>query len=96
MPNKIYNNYHKKCVFKIICDKLRDLDLNEIKGLKTQNGNTQNSERITINIVKNILDKLNFNYTEASSQQPYDFRNAPSFSFIWAEQNFKKCKKNES
>jgi hypothetical protein len=75
MPNKIYNNYHKKCVFKIICDKLRDLDLNEIKGLKTQNGNTQNSERITINIVKNILDKLNFNYTEASSQQPYDFRN---------------------
>jgi len=75
MPNKIFDNYHKKCVFKIICDKLRDLDLNEIKGIKTQNGNTQNSERITIEIIKNILDKLKFSYTEAGSQQSKDFRN---------------------
>ena len=75
MTNKIYNNYRKKCVFKIICDKLRDLDLNEIKGIKTKNGNTQISERITIEIIKNILDKLKFSYTEAGSQQSKDFRN---------------------
>ena len=73
--NTILKKYRKKVIFKIICDKLRDLDLNEIKGIKTQNGNTQNSERITIEIIKNILDKLNFSYTEAGSQQSKDFRN---------------------
>jgi len=67
--------YRKKIIYKIICDKLKDLDLSEIKDIKTKNGNTQNSERITINIIKNILDKLNFSYTEAGSQQSKDFRN---------------------
>ena len=46
MPNKIYDNYRKKCAFKIICDKvIKESDLNEINNIKTKKGNTQNSEK---------------------------------------------------
>lgn len=75
MVNKILKNYRKKIAFKAVCNELKKIDLNEIKSIKTKNGNTQNSERITINIIKNTLKKLNFSYEEAGSQQPYDFRN---------------------
>lgn len=48
---------------------------NEIINLKTNNGETQNSERLSINIVKNALNNLNYSFEEAGSQQSKDFRN---------------------
>jgi len=42
--------------------------------LVTTNGNTQMSERISISMVRDVLTQLNLSFTEAGSQQPYDFR----------------------
>lgn len=47
----------------------------DLINLKTNNGNTQNSERSSIALVKRALDNLNFTYVKAGSQQPQDFRN---------------------
>ena len=46
-----------------------------IKSIKTVKGNTQNSERVTILKIKEVLDSMSLNYKEASSQQSKDFRN---------------------
>lgn len=46
-----------------------------IQNFKTQNGNTQNSERSYINLIKEIFNNNNIIYTEAPSQQSKDFRN---------------------
>lgn len=48
---------------------------NKILDLKTQDGNTQNTERDSISIIRNCLDNLNMTYNEAGSQQSKDFRN---------------------
>ena len=42
---------------------------------KTSKGNTQNSERVVISKIKEVLDELTLTYTEAGSQQSKDFRN---------------------
>ena len=46
-----------------------------IQSLRTQQGNTQSSERATISLVKKTLDELGLKYSQAGSQQPVDFRN---------------------
>jgi hypothetical protein len=46
-----------------------------IKTTKTSKGNTQNSERVVISKIKEVLDELTLTYTEAGSQQSKDFRN---------------------
>lgn len=42
--------------------------------LKTKDGDTQACERSYISVVSGILDEMNLTYTQAGSQQPYDFR----------------------
>ena len=46
----------------------------DISKLKTSSGNTQNCERYCISIIRDTLEELGYGYTEAGSQQPYDFR----------------------
>ena len=47
----------------------------DLVNLKTNNGNTQYSEKSSIALVKRALDNLNFTYVKAGTQQPQDFRN---------------------
>ena len=65
---------NQKKLFQLISQEInkQNIDYNKFK---TINGNTQNSERISINIVKQCLDNLNYSYTEAHSQGSKDFRN---------------------
>ena len=42
--------------------------------LKTKDGDTQTCERSYISVVSGILDEMKLTYTQAGSQQPYDFR----------------------
>jgi len=44
-----------------------------ISSLKTSEGNTPNSERLSIDIVKQALDNLGYSYKQAGSQQSKDF-----------------------
>ena len=45
------------------------------ENIITNKGNTQNSERITIQFIKDYLDENNITYEEAGSQSSKDFRN---------------------
>ena len=58
----------KDCIIKNINEEL-------IQSLKTDKGNTQNTERISIHFIKQCLDSFNCTYEEAGSQQSKDFRN---------------------
>lgn len=49
-----------------------------ICSTKTENGNTQISERIIIKTISTILDTMGLSYEEAGSQQSKDFRNVGS------------------
>ena len=44
-------------------------------SLRTRNGDTQASERSSIDLVRMVLDELGLSYVEAGSQQSKDFRN---------------------
>ena len=44
-------------------------------SLRTRNGDTQVSERSSIDLVRMVLDELGLSYVEAASQQSKDFRN---------------------
>ena len=46
-----------------------------IQSLKTEKGDTQKKEKISINFIKECLDELEYSYEEAGSQQSKDFRN---------------------
>lgn len=46
-----------------------------IKSTKTMKGNTQISERMVIEKIRNLFNELGLMYEEASSQQSKDFRN---------------------
>jgi len=46
-----------------------------IDTIKTTKGNTQSSERVVIQKIKEVLDELKLTYEEAGSQQSKDFRN---------------------
>ena len=71
-----YNVNIKKRTMDIILEKAREiLTPGYLKTLITEHGNTQVSERKYIDTFKSILDDLGYTYTEASSQQPKDFRN---------------------
>jgi hypothetical protein len=73
---------------KIICRNPREIYFNMIKTnivmntrsshlskIKTKKGETQSSERTSISIVRNTLDKLKCSYKEAGSQESKDFQN---------------------
>ena len=51
------------------------IDEEFIENLKTKKGDTQKSERIYIQKIKDIFDENNITYEEAPSQQSKDFRN---------------------
>lgn len=70
------NDLFKDLIFTIIhkkVDRLYERSITEF-NLKTIKGNTQNSERNSIILVKTVLDELSINYKQASSQQSKDFR----------------------
>ena len=63
-------------LFERITKKL-DEEVNEdfIKSTKTENGNTQISERVVIEKIREVLVSLELSFEEAGSQQSKDFRN---------------------
>ena len=75
----LFFNHFQHFAFNTLCFQLISQEINkqniDYNKFKTINGNTQNSERISINIVKQCLDNLNYSYTEAHSQGSKDFRN---------------------
>ena len=78
---KIKFNHLKQEVSKLV-------DNEQIKSLVTKNGNTQVSERVSIEIVKKALNNLGYSFTEAGSQQSKDFRNVCN---IGLDIEVKKC-----
>jgi|TARA_B100001094_G_C18147367_1_gene781591 hypothetical protein len=64
----------KKCVIDKVNNEL-------IQSLKTECGDTQVKERLSINFIKGCLDELKYTYEEAGSQQSKDFRNINNIGF---------------
>jgi hypothetical protein len=64
---------HGSRVFRSIRDKFEEM-ISDISFLKTEGGNTQTSERKSIEVIKSVLDGLGLKYSEAGSQQSKDFR----------------------
>ena len=65
---------------KILFDRISSLlkqriNLEWIESVKTIKGNTQSSERLVIQKIKQVFDELKLSYEEAGSQQSKDFRN---------------------
>ena len=72
----MFRNSLKKIKFNRVKDEImKDISKDKLSSIKTNSGNTQNSERLSIEIVKNALDKLNYSYKQAGSQQSKDFQN---------------------
>ena len=67
---------------------IRLINSEKIQSLITKNGNTQISERVSIEIVKEALTNLGYCFTEAGSQQSKDFRNVCN---IGLDIEVKKC-----
>ena len=63
--NLLFDKIKSNC-----CKKIKD-----ISHIKTTNGNTQSSERLSIELIENILIDMNLNFTKAGTQQSKDFRN---------------------
>ena len=68
----LFDQIRTLCAFKITTE--------WISTIKTTKGNTQNSERIVIQKIKEVLDELKLTYEEAGSQQSKDFRNIGGIS----------------
>ena len=69
------NNLHKEIVFNAIFKLLKhNFNIDDLKKLKTKKGNTQNSERSYIKIIKTILNDMGLTFKEAGTQQSKDFR----------------------
>ena len=68
--NPIVNTFEniKKCII----NKINHLD---VISLKTTDGNTQNTERKSISLIRDCLSELSYSFEEAGSQQSKDFRN---------------------
>jgi len=63
-------------LFKIIATKLKSVVNDEfIQSIKTLKGNTQSSERVVIQKIRDVFGDLELSYEEAGSQQSKDFRN---------------------
>ena len=62
-------------LFNEIYQKVKDTFSSEMnEQIRTKSGNTQNAERIYITFIRGILTEMDLTFSEASSQQPYDFR----------------------
>lgn len=68
-------NEIKMAMFNDILRESRKYFTNDIfQQIKTKKGNTQSVERLYQNTMKTILINMNYTFSEAGSQQPYDFR----------------------
>jgi hypothetical protein len=63
----LFNQIRELCALKITPE--------WIATTKTSKGDTQNSERLVIHKIKEVLNELSLTYEEAGSQQSKDFRN---------------------
>ena len=62
-------------LFNEIYQKVKDTFSSEMnEQIRTKSGNTQNAERIYITFIRGILTEMDLTFSEAASQQPYDFR----------------------
>lgn len=68
----IRQNYKSRQFNKIKLETINSIK--DISTLKTDNGDTQIKEKLSIQMIKSVLDKLNLNYSQAGSQQSKDFR----------------------
>ena len=64
----------KQLFYEISCELSKHIDPDFIHSTKTENGNTQISERFIIHKIGAILDSMGLSYVEAGSQQSKDFR----------------------
>lgn len=72
----MFRNSLKKIKFNRVKDEImKNISKDKLTSIKTNSGNTQNSERLSIEIVKNALDTLKYSYKQAGSQQSKDFQN---------------------
>jgi hypothetical protein len=70
------NMMNHKALFERVTNKLDEVVNEEfIKSTKTENGNTQISERVVIEKIRQVLLSLEITFEEAGSQQSKDFRN---------------------
>lgn len=76
-----------KKIYEGVSKKIKNCD-SFFENIITNKGNTQNSERITIQFIKDYLDENNMTYEEAGSQCSKDFRN---ISNIGLDIEIKKC-----
>ena len=68
-----YPNANK--LFHAIYQKVKDsFTRNMMVDIRTKHGDTQKAERIYITFIREILNEMNLTFSEAGSQQPYDFR----------------------
>jgi|TARA_B110000967_G_scaffold194346_1_gene222773 hypothetical protein len=66
----------QKALFERVASKLGETVNEEfIKSTKTEKGNTQISERVVIEKIREVLSSLELTFEEAGSQQSKDFRN---------------------
>ena len=69
-------NNQKQILFCLIIDELkRRTTLEQMTRMRTKSGQTQNSEKPSIKLVKDVLDSMGLSYKQAGSQQSKDFRN---------------------
>ena len=65
----------KTALFSTILRKCQQVFTSEVfETIRTKKGNTQQAERIYITKIRTILEEMKLGFTEAGSQQPYDFR----------------------
>ena len=65
-----------RALFNRITSKLSDMvNVDFIKSTKTKKGNTQESERVVIEKIREVLTSLDLTFEEAGSQQSKDFQN---------------------
>lgn len=65
-----------RALFNRITSKLSDMvSIDFIKSTKTEKGNTQVSERVVIEKIREVLTSLELTFEEAGSQQSKDFQN---------------------
>lgn len=69
-------NNQKQILFCLIIDELkRRTTAEQMTRMRTKSGQTQNSEKPSIKLVKDVLDSMGLSYKQAGSQQSKDFRN---------------------
>ena len=68
-------SFKSEVLFKTILEKVRNrVTYDFLKSLKVKSGNTQSSERDIISVIRDTINWLGLTFSEAGSQQPYDFR----------------------